>query len=213
MVAKRFFYICAGLLTFAVPLHAAALHDDFDGNSIDLSKWNLAGGGTVTVSGGHATLSAGCGEQFPYLTPRSNPFPVTGDFLVRVGFRYSFVGGSGNGFGFDFFQPILCVWQDAAFGLRACVGDGPEYLISPTQDLTYHVFQYEYVGGVYHFSVDGVEVAQDACSLRPNQFYFGHPPFNACDWTMQEIDFVHIEALDPTPAASRTWGSVKLIYR
>jgi len=218
--------VCAGilLLGFPVSTRAQVFHDDFDGTALDPSKWNRAGGGTVSVSAGFLNLSAADGMQFPYLTPSTNPFPTTGDFFVRVGMRYSYVGIGGNGLGFDYNQLLVCLWQDACYspnnplgcgGLRACVGDGTAYYVTDrnTQDTRYHIFEWVYHGGLYRLSVDGVEVAQDASPSRPDRFFLGHPPYAYFDWTSQQIDFVHIEYGTPTPTLYRSWGQLKTHYR
>src|SRR5438067_2518808 len=83
MAARKLFYFCAGVfllvllwLPTASIVGAQVFHDDFDGNALESTKWNVAGGGVISVAGGTATLSAPCG-QFPYVTTLNTPFPAT----------------------------------------------------------------------------------------------------------------------------------------
>jgi hypothetical protein len=213
--------IIALCLVLGLPIASTALaqvfDDQFDGASIDLSKWNVnLGGGTIIVAGGRATLSAPCGAQFPYLTIKTNPFPATGDFLIRVGFRYPDVEYGGNGFGFDYVQRGFGVWQDRCCGpLRVAVGDlYPVYPPGlPSPDTTYHVYEWDYIEGTYYFFLDGHAVAANTTSFRPTTLFFGHPPYSYCPWTTQEIDFVHVEPIVPLTARSASWSRLKAIYR
>ncbi len=211
------------LLPIFLPIrsaHAQVFHDDFDGTSLDLSKWNVGGGGTVSVAGGFATLSAGCGEQFPYLTSKVDPFPATGDFLVRVGFRYPDPAQGGNGFGatgtWNNPYPLRAfgVWQDfCCGGFRAYYGDGGTVFLANAPETNYHVFEWDYVGGTYELYVDNVLRGSGASAYRPVGIFLGHPPYSYCPWTTSEVDFVHIEPIGLTPAHMDSWGRLKLIYR
>lgn len=200
-------------------VNAQVFHDDFDGTSLDPAKWNVAGGGVITVAGGFSTQSAACNQVFPYVTTVSNPFPETGDFIVRVGFQYPSPSNGGNGFGattgFVLGQPGTgyWVWQDyCCGGLRAVCGN-LVVPIAPAGDTGYHLYEWRYIGGVYSLYVDGTLRASDVSAFRPVGFFFGHPPYAYCPWTTQAIDFVHIEAANVTSARASTWGRVKAIYR
>lgn len=194
-------------------------HEDFNGAALDLSKWNIQGAGTISVSGGFSTQSAECSQQFPYVTTVTNPFPVSGDFLIRVGFSYPSPQGGGNGFGattgFQLGLPGTgyWVWQDyCCGGLRAVCGD-LVVPIAPAGDTSYRVYEWRYIGGVYSLYVDNVFMASDESAFRPEGFFFGHPPFTFCPWTTQQIDFVHIEPIGVTGSRANSWGRVKAMYR
>jgi hypothetical protein len=168
-------------------------NDDFNGTSVDGSKWDLSlGDGTAIVSGGKLTLSATTGN-FPYLTAKTNPFPAQGDFLLRVGLRYASSPGAGTGIGPDWVnRGGFWVWQDYN-GFSTQVGDVPVTL--DYHDLTYHVFEWRYVSGTYSLTIDGNSKGTSASSFRPTSLFIGHPPYASSGWTSLEIDFVHIEAL------------------
>jgi hypothetical protein len=214
----RGLFLCALILSSS-PVHAQVFHDDFDGTSLDLTKWALGGGGTVSVAGGVATLSAGCG-QFPYITSKMNPFPVTGDFLVRVGFRYPSPAQGGNGFGatdsWNNPYPLRAfgVWQDfCCGGFRAYYGDGGTVFLASAPETAYHVFEWRYSGGIYEMYVDDVLQGSGASHFRPTGIFLGHPPYDYCPWTTSEVDFVHIEFIGTTPTRSAPWGRLKVLYR
>lgn len=198
---------------------AQVFHDDFNGTSLDLSKWNVQGAGSITVAGGYSTQSAGCSQQFPYVTTVANPFPAAGDFLIRVGFSYPSPSDGGNGFGattgFTLGLPGTgyWVWQDyCCGGLRAVCGD-LVVPIAPAGDTNYRVYEWRYIGGVYSLYVDNVFMASDESTFRPEGFFFGHPPFSYCPWTTQQIDFVHIEPIGVTGSGKSSWGRLKAMYR
>ena len=232
VMGRHCFTLCAGLVLLALAsqlgmsiANAQVFHDDFNGTSLDPAHWVVAGGGTIAVAGGTATLAAPCvvgepGVEFPYVTTLNNPFPATGDFLIRVGFRYPDPQAGGNGFGATngliIGQPGIgyWLWQDfCCGGLRAGVGETVVPLAA-APETNYHVYEWQYLSGVYHFYVDGVLTASAASAFRPTGFFFGHPPLTTfCPWTAQQIDFVHVEPLGVTATACTTWGRLKAIYR
>ena len=144
---------------------------------------------------------------------------MTGDFLIRVGFRYPDPQAGGNGFGatngFIVGQPGIgyWLWQDfCCGGLRAACGETVVPLAA-APETNYHVYEWRYLSGVYYFYVDGVPTANAASAFRPTGFFFGHPPTSFCPWTTQQIDFVHVEPLGVTSVASTSWGRLKAMYR
>ena len=229
-MARKYFLVAVAMLMLALSsqlglssANAQVFHDDFNGTTLDPGHWVVAGGGTITVSGGTATLAAPCvvgepGVLFPYVTTLNNPFPATGDFLIRVGFRYPDPQAGGNGFGatngFILGQSGIgfWLWQDFGEGLRAACGETVVPLAA-APEANYHVYEWRYIGGVYQFYVDGVLKASAASSFRPTGFFFGHPPFDYCPWTTQQIDFVHVEPLGVTAVAGSSWGRLKAMYR
>ena len=224
-MARKLFYICAGMFLLALSsqlgipnANAQVFHDDFNGTSLDPAHWVVSGGGTITVAGGTATLSAPCG-LFPYVTSLNNPFPATGDFLIRVGFQYLDPKDGGNGFGATNGLTLgqagvgFWLWQDICCGgFRAACGETVVPLAA-APETNYHVYEWQYLSGVYYFYVDGVLKASAASSFRPTGFFFGHPPFDYCPWTTQQIDFVHVEPLGVTAVAGNSWGKLKAMYR
>src|SRR5688572_12243845 len=92
--------LLAGLYSLGVATTARAqvFHEDFDGSTVDGTKWEVTGFGLSSVSGGKLHLvNDGCG--YPYLVTRQNPFPPAGDFFCRTRFRFTSVQRGGNGLG------------------------------------------------------------------------------------------------------------------
>lgn len=201
--------------------NGAAFHDDFDGPTVDASKWSLdLGGGTAQFVDGRLVFSAPCNAQFPNITTVSNPFPETGDFLFRVGFRYVDVQEGGNGLyapnGFTYGGAVhgFQLWQDycCANGIMVVVGEVQVHL-TPPPDLGYHTYEWQYIAGTYYFYFDGAFITSCPSSFRPTGILVGHPPRTYCPWTTQSIDYIHIESIAPTPTSARTWGRLKQLYR
>jgi YVTN family beta-propeller protein len=100
-------------------------HDEFDGTSIDQSRWitelatsgirfhNDCGGcntgywttppvdppyGSLSIDGSILTLlNPGLPRVFPFLWSRGDPFPTDGDFSLEIRMKYNYFGGSGTG--------------------------------------------------------------------------------------------------------------------
>jgi hypothetical protein len=97
--------------------------DNFDGTTIDNSKWSASTSpprfqqydifgpsgywvtpsdnqpyGTISVNNSWVSLSNGYSTVFPYVASTVNPFPQTGDFVLELKMRYESVEPSGTGF-------------------------------------------------------------------------------------------------------------------
>jgi len=206
-----------GLALAFVPsaLAAQVFHDDFESPTLNTELWNLdVGGGSAVLEAGLLTLSAPGEAQFPYLTPRGNPFPSEGGFLVRVGFRYPDVQLGGNGFGVEHSQRGVGIWQDGCCGgLRVAIGEEYPVYVSEEVDTDPHIFEWRYLDGVYYMWLDDEFVGSSESTFRPSSFYFGHVPAGYCPWTSQEIDFIHIEPLGGVPTMRQSWGRLKAVHR
>jgi hypothetical protein len=220
--ATAFFCASWGLLCLALAPESAraqVFHDDFDGTALNPAVWSVElGEGQIVVADGVATLTC-TGNPFPVATTIQDPFPP-GDFLVRVGLRYFGVEYCGDGFGSvdNFFTPgcrPFLLWQDSG-GWYVYCGSSSYQLLTPTPQVGYHVYEWQYTSGQYSFALDGAVRMSGLCAPRPTGFFFGHPHPIACnrtDWTSFGIDFVHIEPLGATETPHSTWGSLKSVYR
>jgi len=189
MPAKKsvFFGFCC-LMFFFFPLKAFSFFsDDFTGNTIDLSKWNVSlNSGQITVDQGKVVLSGAIGgsSMFPYVYSKPDIFPETGPFSILINYKYLAVGGYGDGItisadryptnGVDPGSDIpgyitFSVWQSADYGLYSqkvmCNSDGTdcntlELLnnVPSSHDLNPHEIKIIYSDtGQYSFYYDGAD--------------------------------------------------------
>jgi hypothetical protein len=196
---------------------AGTFREDFDSASLDPTKWSVSPGeGGLTFVDGTVVLSSP-GGPFLFLTPVTNPFP-DGDWSLKVRFRFPSVSVCGNGLGStrDGAGPLsesgFALWKDNDWGMRVAVGDiDPVNLVA---DTSFHVYEWDRLGRTYLFYFDGTLVASDDSDLRPTSFFFGHPQFVTCDgWTSEQVDFIQITAVGPTPTHRDTMGGLKSYYR
>lgn len=175
----------------------AGFREDFNPRNdgmVDPTTWNVSpGDGSVGLSDGKLTLSSFDGGNFPYLTTKANPFPTEGDFVLTVGVRFVYPGG-GVGFGPNYWvRGGFWIWYDYN-GFSADVGDSSVSL--DRHDQQYHVFEWRHVGGTYSLKVDGESKGSYQSDFRPTSLFIGHPPQAiGVAWTLEEIDFVHVDPL------------------
>ncbi len=189
--------------------------DDFEGIEVDVEKWLVqenvgtsgfpAYGGLITVADSHIFLTSN-GSSFPCLQSVTNPFPLTGDFILEFDVHYTRVARWGTGLWVSngSFEPssedpsqanVFQSWANED-GLKIfLLGD----LIYASQSgLGRYAIRLEYSNGVYTVYKDGVMIGSSQSQLRPDTIGFGHPPADwvpfpyAGYWTSFEIDFVRI---------------------
>ena len=200
---------------------AQVFHDDFDWATVDTSRWDVSGYGLVSVANGRLHLAPdGC--LYPFLVTKHNPFPPSGDYLCRVGFRYTSVQRGGNGFGTmdgsrGMWSGGFVLWQDSGHGLATEFGDIGRLmpLSGGNPDLNDHVFEWRYEDGVYSFSLDGRKLGESRSARTSDRLFLGHEAYCFSEpWSTSECDFVHIEWLNqPVSGRPTTWGTVKGAYR
>ena len=124
------------LIFFFFPFKTFSFYsDDFTGNALDVSKWNVTlNSGLITVDQGKVILSGAIGgsPMFPYVYSKPDIFPEAGPFSIQINYKYLAVGGFGDGItisadrypgnGVDPGSDIpgyitFSVWQSADYGL------------------------------------------------------------------------------------------------
>jgi hypothetical protein len=199
--------------------------DDFDGAAIDSGKWeatsNVNGGvgGAILVSGGSVYLSSS-GTSFPYVTSRTDPFPVNSDFTVDVSISYTSFAACGSGFWVSKEQytvtkengtaDILHVWGDTTYG-------GVVVLLGERIAVTFSLlhadnFRLQYTNETYFLFMNDNLLGSVNSQLRPHFIGFGHPPafyvpFPVSNpWTSFKINSVTVfgEELLPSPSPNPT---------
>ena len=89
--------------TVAGEVSSTLFSDDFDGSSIDTTKWvvqqnvNGGSGGSITVADSYVSLTSD-GTSFPLVYTATNPFPTSGDFAVEFDIKYTRLTSWGTGF-------------------------------------------------------------------------------------------------------------------
>ena len=208
----------------AVPEPQVYLYEEFGGSSLNTAVWQAyANGGNVRVQNGVLALGAPSGStRFPYVHPKGNPFPVQGDFGVRLDFAYANSTWSGTGIVMGTELPangitevdkdrpniyLFSVWQDNNLGLVISFGGYPSSSTTvyqrPRPDVSRHSVEIRNRGQVYHIWVDGQKVYQSPpTDVRPTALWFGNPvvlsasdPDADLNWTGLSVEHVSIQEL------------------
>ncbi len=175
--------------------------DDFGGSRLD-SKWLIENTtSSVSVGGGILRLSSS-GTRYPYVHPRDNIFPATGDFRVSARFRYARVATCGVGILVTSYMPAIPprgltqddnnrrisaaeqtgitagVWQDDKQGLVLWYRSGRDKADLPLSgvDTNWHEMQIRYENRQYAIYRDGsLAYMSSPTSYRPSTMWLGHP--------------------------------------
>ncbi len=181
-------------------------YDDFNGSSIDTSKWqvtlntkmndNPAYGGSVQLNNSFVELSSN-GSTFPWVCTKENPFPTTGDFTVKLDITYSGISDFGNGIMITGGDPLIVsenpspstkgiiqLWadNDQSYTRSKMIIYflGKEVWRSYVQGWEPNSptvnFELSYVNGTYKLNIDGQQIATTQSDVRPNSIGLGHPP-------------------------------------
>ncbi len=162
--------------------------DDFNGSTIDGSKWvasvnpprfsqddpSVASGnwttptgtpsyGTITVNNSLVSLVNGNSTVFPYVVSTSSPFPVTGDFSLEFKMKYDSVSVNGSGLqvhNSDFDNPLT---NDVFAVWQDWVHPLSIYLLgtlwqAAANDISNHIYTLSYIDSTYTVLLDGVKV-------------------------------------------------------
>ena len=154
--------------------------DDFNGSSVDTTKWNVTTNGypaPAVVEGG-GFLSVGTpmanSTDFPYITNVPAVFPASEGFRLDLVMQYTGVGQNGDGFVVlgPANEEIFSVWRDLDGNLFVQLNAGEAVPISaPTATHQYSLT----VKGFLTLEVDGVIVLVAPIEAWPTRLWFGHP--------------------------------------
>ncbi len=200
------------------------LDENFPGSDLDSSRWRVySNEGEVSVQDNHLRLTAPEGSlQFPYVHAQGNPFPLQGDFVLRILFSYVNSTWSGTGIVAGSELPengttddrknvssvyLFSIWQDNNIGLAVSFGGHPSSTTTvytrPAPDTDAYTVELRYSGGTYQVWIEGQLVYQSpAVAVRPSTLWFGNPvaldpgaPGNDVNWTGLTIRQVLIAEL------------------
>lgn len=204
-----------------------AFIDDFNGNGIDIYKWDIStNSGTITLTGSSVIFQNLNGKSFPYVRTKEG---VIGnqDTVIQVDFKYITPGNFGDGISItdnlppnstvlspnhkNFIQ--ILVWQDGPGGLRVYTTLCPEFNPSCNRSLslvkTYdkpdtkiHTIRSEYMvqTGTISIFFDDVRIfVSSPGQLKPKHVWLGTPEYtNSTDkWSTLEILGVNSTVLHP----------------
>lgn len=188
--------------------------DDFDGSSLKTNTWQVYDNNSIVdVSSGFVSLSNPSRmTTFPYIHTKSNPFPQTDCFTVKVGIQYTSVHGHGTGLvvddnlpvngtpGSGFGTTVYGIWQDSSsLGYR--ISTWQEEISQQTAPhLDYHEIEFRWLENSDEIYVDGQRTrtlnrSQD--TPRPTVLWFGNPvvPGPSTEWTSLKIDYIEVDTI------------------
>jgi hypothetical protein len=203
------------------PQPVVIFEDNFDGASLNSSKWNFnVGTGDVAIGNGILTIRSS-GRRYPYVYSQGNPFPSQGDFQITYRFRYSEVKDCGVGIIMtSYLVPVgltqieaaarqqeaevtgvqAGVWQDRANGLRLWFRSGANRVDIPFSgpntgwnEMTIKYFHSQYT---LYFN-DHPAYTSLQTPYRPRFIWIGHPADlgTGCLWDTLEVDYIKVESL------------------
>jgi serine/threonine-protein kinase len=205
------------------PAPAYFFTDEFDGSSVDLSRWNAdARGGRFVVSRGALSMSSG-GTSYPFITSRGNPFPPSGNYRLTTRYRYTSLNTCGVGLMMTSYNLSAGLSQDrAAQTQRANEDNGmsagmwqdvkdPLHLLFRSRDdrvdvpssgfdTDWRTQVVEYVNDRYTLLLDGVvKYVSQTTPHRARFIWIGNPVelgrgFD-CPWDSLEVDFIRVQSL------------------
>jgi len=153
---------------------ANAFSDNFDGTTVDLTKWDvqqnvdspsLQGyGGIINVSNSYISLTSD-GNSYPEITCKANPFPETGDFVLQFDITYTRYGFWGTGIWVSQGPFLPNPEQLCANILHVWSTDGNTSIVF-FQKTVYETLSYNYYPDYYFISPLNVEQTPEDTTLN-----------------------------------------------
>ncbi len=189
-------------------------YEGFDASQMDSSAWEVqentdlsgypAYGGLVNLTDGHLALSSN-GSTFPWVYPRTNPFPAEGDFALEFNLTYTCLGDWGSGVWICDDPPTKDAdkWTKGILIIGAGDDDSTRGKITiqllgievhriyvpggfkPSADS--HLFKLEYSQGNYTVYVDNIAVGSAKSQIRASVIGIGHPPCYYLPFSPQKV--------------------------
>jgi|WetSurMetagenome_2_1015567.scaffolds.fasta_scaffold189519_1 hypothetical protein len=192
-----YFLLSLTLVAAFIPMAKASAGDnliffeDFNGASVDTSKWNVVSdinggfGGSISVSGSYLTLSS-FGTSYPEISTIKNPFQGTTEWTLEFDITYTVMGALGAGFlvslgdaapNLEDFKVIAQVWnyQYSSADFYFLGFQNPDHVsvakapCTQTQNVKLISEQ-----GNYELYVNGVLVANQSSTVQPDRLIIGH---------------------------------------
>lgn len=196
--------------------------DDFEGNNIDINKWNKnPNSGDIIVNNSRVQLSSS-GASFPYLSTKPIVFPQDKDFYFSVKYKYNNVSCWGTGIKITDLLPIngssppptsrhlVDIWQDCntplALGSSFCTGSNPScdinsrFYVASSSDTSIHTLKiiYKYASKKFEVFLDNnKKFSSTAADFTPQYIWLGHPKFMNHNDTWTGFEVYNISISDP----------------
>ncbi len=201
-----------------IPLPKTIFQETF--SNLDAATWNFnSNAGSVQVRGDVLGLSSSS-TSYPYVTTRSNPFPVNHDFRAVFDFGYVRTGSCGVGIVMTSYElpwgmssASANLFQENAErtgmaagvfdyddGLRVIYRSGADRrdFRYPKPDRFIHQLTLTFQNERYTISFDDVEIYRSpTTTARANFVWIGHPArLDArCEWDTLQVDSIRIDQL------------------
>ncbi len=211
---SRLSVACTALLLCSLATAAHGMfRDDFD--TLDTSRWTVyQNEGSARIEDGTLVLSAGAVSRFPFMHSSSNPFPLSGDFSLKLRVRFRVVAEKGTGI-----QAGVGVPRN---GLEnpSWAGPGNQFWywgdsMNCPRNYACHDVEFLFQSGQLSEFDNGVLVSQKTCK-RPDVLWMGNPSstWYFGTWSSFELDYVEVSPVpEPSGLIALTIGLCGLARR
>lgn len=182
------------LISYVNMAEASSIFFEENFNTLDVARWsfntNTYPEPAISITSGkiHMGQPGTSSLDFPYVNSLVNPFPLTGDFSIIIGFQYTSIAGKGSGLKIlDGNNAYLNMgfWSDSS---NAIFGTDP------------HIIEYQITGTSVTQIIDGSVQESFSLASRPTQIWFGHPTVGQLHSSNGPSSFV-----DSTGVVTRRW--------
>jgi len=226
-----FFVFFIGI-SYAYQKDTVYFEDSF--SSVNDSVWDIKNsGGQIQIQDGLNLISENS-KYFPFLSSKINIFPQTGDFYIKIRFKYLELTGLGVGFGFGNLVPQygttnfpfkdsdlvkFQVWQSNNNYLYietykcssndVCESSRTRVYTSNSPDLLYHTIFVNNISGVTSVYIDGQKTNSSpiiGTNWRPSVFWAGHivQLSSINDWTDIKLYSIETGSIIDSPVQIKT---------
>lgn len=178
--------------------------DDFTHPESMARRWTWSANEGVLNYQNHCLELSAKGYRFPVIQTLNDPFPVTGDWTVSIGYKYTGETVCGTDLKIcrldgSNLPDLAFIHEDNNGQFISIDGAGQVWRQSPNQDL--HVLTLSKQGSRIKTIMDGKAVAESDAGAAPVGFRFGNTGAVSWDatWTSQQIEFVLVTAPWETP--------------
>ena len=173
-------------------VHQPFFLETFADPSASSQQWQQAtNGGSLLFAKGSVFLK-GVGGGYPIIKTRQNPFPVSGDFTISFGYRYTSIGNYGTGL--NCIGPNGQVVADLHQGIDGQLLQVSDNVSWIHPDTTWHVVSFVMANNHVAVYLDGNSKGDRTASIRPTSIAVGGGSMsNPWDWNDLQIAFIRVD--------------------